>query len=89
MTATPIRDKAGNITGALEVVVPITERKKSEDALKETLHELELFTKMAIGRELRMIELKREVNELARELGQQGPYDLTFVSNVGEDIRHG
>ncbi|HEX9912746.1 MAG TPA: response regulator [candidate division Zixibacteria bacterium] len=32
--ATPMKDKEGNITEALEVVVPITERKKAEEALQ-------------------------------------------------------
>ena len=32
--ATPLRDKEGNITAAMEVVVPITERKKAEGRLK-------------------------------------------------------
>jgi len=34
--ATPIKDKSGNITAALEVVVPITERKKVQQALEES-----------------------------------------------------
>ena len=34
--ATPIKDKSGNITAALELVVPITERKKAEQALHES-----------------------------------------------------
>jgi PAS domain S-box-containing protein len=33
ITATPIRDKNGNVTAAVELVVPITERKKAEEAL--------------------------------------------------------
>ncbi len=32
--ATPLRDKEGNITASMEVVVPITERKKAEERLK-------------------------------------------------------
>jgi len=32
--ATPLRDKEGNITAAMEVVVPITERKKVEEELR-------------------------------------------------------
>lgn len=32
----------------------------------------------AVGRELRMIELKREVNELCAELGRPRPYPLEF-----------
>ncbi|MCP4692714.1 MAG: ABC transporter substrate-binding protein, partial [Desulfobacterales bacterium] len=34
IVATPIRDEDGNISSALEVVVPITERKKTEEALR-------------------------------------------------------
>lgn len=33
---TPIRDEDGKITAAMEVIVPITERKKMEQALKES-----------------------------------------------------
>jgi two-component system NtrC family sensor kinase len=34
--ATPIKDKDGNITAALELVVPVTERKLMEEALRES-----------------------------------------------------
>ena len=34
--ATPIKDKEGNITAALELVVPITERKRAEESLKQS-----------------------------------------------------
>lgn len=33
--ATPVKDKDGNISGAMEVVVPITERKKAEEEIKD------------------------------------------------------
>jgi len=33
--ATPLRDKGGNIASALELVVPITERKQAEEALRK------------------------------------------------------
>ena len=67
-------------------VVDITDRKKAEQeldrqakALTETNIELQRFNKMAVGREMRMIELKQEVNELAHKLGQPPPYDLSFT----------
>jgi len=41
--ATPIRDEAGNIISALEVVVPITERKRTEQAIQTSLREKELL----------------------------------------------
>lgn len=39
-----------------------TERNKAEKQLKEKFDELERFRRMAIGRELKMIELKKEIN---------------------------
>jgi len=55
----------------------ITERKEAEKALRqkmEELHasnnELEQFNRASVGRELRMIELKEEINELCRRLGE-------------------
>ncbi len=52
----------------------ITERKKAEEELKNHTRQLEHFNKMAVGRELRMIELKKEINALCRELGRDEPY---------------
>jgi PAS domain S-box-containing protein len=46
----------------------ITERKKLEDELKEKIHNLEVFHKVAVGRELKMIELKEKIAELEAQL---------------------
>jgi PAS domain S-box-containing protein len=40
ISATPIKDKDGNITAVLELVVPITERKQLEEAIKESQERL-------------------------------------------------
>lgn len=46
----------------------ITERKKLEKKTKHRMKELEDFQDMAIGRETRMIELKKEIEKLKEEL---------------------
>ncbi len=56
----------------------ITQLKKVEDELRKTNKELELFNKMAVGREKMMIELKGIINQLNQELGRKEPYDISF-----------
>jgi hypothetical protein len=63
----------------LLAAVDLTARKASEDELKRRNEELERFDRAATGRELRMIELKRQANALARELGRDPPYELGFA----------
>ena len=48
--------------------------------LEDRLAELELLNKVTTGRELQMIELKRRINELSRQLNQPEPYDLAFIT---------
>jgi PAS domain S-box-containing protein len=57
----------------------ISERRRAEAELARHVEELERFNRLAVGRELRMIELKRRVNELSVELGQEPPYDLSVL----------
>jgi len=49
-------------------------RSKAEEKLKEKLDEVKRFNEVLVGREARIIELKKEVNNLAGELGKPGPY---------------
>ncbi|MBN2702862.1 MAG: PAS domain S-box protein [Pontiellaceae bacterium] len=52
----------------------ITEREEAKRALRARNNELNMFNKAAVGRELRMMEMKMEVNALCRELGREEPY---------------
>jgi PAS domain S-box-containing protein len=54
----------------------ITERKEAELALKQKINELEQFNDLTVNRELRMIELKREVNLLLRQAGREEKYKI-------------
>ena len=66
----------GKPSGVLIIARDITERKEAEKKLKKTNKELSAFNRLAVGRELRMIELKSEINELLKKLGQKGKYKI-------------
>jgi len=54
----------------------ITEDKRAEETLKQNMNELERFNKLAVERELKMIELKEEINELLARDGQDTKYKI-------------
>jgi len=82
-----LTDRRGAITGTLSSGEDITERKAAEAELKQRNEELERFDRAATGRELEMIRLKRQVNELAAELGRPAPYNLSFVDGMEQVAR--
>ncbi len=57
------------------------ERERIHAAMAATNLEMEQFNKLAVGRELRMIELKREINELASVCGYEARYDISFAES--------
>jgi len=56
------------------IALDITRQRGAEDELRRRNEELERFNLVMIDRELRMIELKREVNRLHARLGLPLPY---------------
>jgi len=63
----------------------ITERKKAEDEtrrhaeeLRRSNEELERFNRAMVGRELQMVELKKQVNELCAKLGEPQRFAADF-----------
>lgn len=71
---------------AVGVIRDITKRReniedliKTTKDLKYTNEELKEFTNIAVGRELKILELKKEVNKYAAEAGHKPPYDMTFI----------
>ena len=48
----------------------ITERKKAEEEIKKKVRELEEFYEMAVNRELRMKEMKKEIKKLEEKLSK-------------------
>jgi PAS domain S-box-containing protein len=61
------REGSGTIQG---FVRDISDRKKIDEEIRQRIQELEDFYDMAIGRELRMIELKEEIEKLKEELAK-------------------
>jgi two-component system CheB/CheR fusion protein len=78
VTTTPLLNEHGKMFGTVHMARDITERKRAETEILRHVEELERFNRATVGRELRMIELKKEVNELCAHLGEQKRYPLEF-----------
>jgi PAS domain S-box-containing protein len=76
------RDEMGKGIGIFAAARDVTERKQVEEALVRRADELAQFNAAAVGRELRMVELKEEVNELARQLNQPPPYQMDSLNEA-------
>lgn len=77
LSASLIRDAEGKPKAFIASVRDVSERKKNEDQLEKTFKETREFNDLAIGRELRMIELEKEVDQLLHQLGQPPKYNKT------------
>lgn len=71
------RNERGSVLGVLAAARDITPQKRAEAQLAEQhavemdrLAELERFQKLTVGRELKMIELKKEIEELKRKVAE-------------------
>jgi two-component system, chemotaxis family, CheB/CheR fusion protein len=53
--------------------------------LKASHAELHHFNRLAVGRELRMVDLKKQVNQLCLEAGESLVYDLTRIEQDGQE----
>ncbi|MHB9004532.1 MAG: PAS domain S-box protein, partial [Coriobacteriia bacterium] len=60
----------------ITTVVDITARKQGEEALRHKIDELQRFQRLTVGRELKMIELKKEVNKLLIQTGEPAKYRI-------------
>lgn len=69
-------DDDGRWMGIVGVNRDITERKRTEAKLAARIDELLHFQAAVIGREERIMDLKREVNALAKAQGRPAPYPV-------------
>ncbi|MBN1347470.1 MAG: PAS domain S-box protein [Phycisphaerae bacterium] len=75
----------GNPAGLRGILFDMTAQKLSEERIKKSIEDLGRFNRMAVGREQRMIELKREVNEMAHKAGVPPPYDVSFAGSASSE----
>ncbi|MGN6438207.1 MAG: CheR family methyltransferase [Agriterribacter sp.] len=78
MHITPYRTTEDRINGVVITFVDITARKEAEQQLRNNMNDLTRFNQAMVSRESRMIELKKEVNELALKAGETPRYPLDF-----------
>lgn len=76
---------------SLNALLDITERKRAGQALRlanaelrARNDELERFNRAGVDRELRMIELKKEINELCLKAGEEPRYRVDFSEHEEE-----
>jgi len=62
------KDIKGNIIGYFITVTDVSKIKEYQKKLEEKIEELERFSRLAVGRELQMIELKKEIKRLKEVL---------------------
>ena len=71
-------DAAGKLERLIGVSTDITKRKQAEEEIRLRNEELTRFNRAMVDRELRMIELKKQVNELCLKAGLPPQYKLAF-----------
>jgi hypothetical protein len=65
-TSVPFSSSAGIFLGFLHTAIDITDRKELEEAEVKKRKETERLNAIMVSRELRMIELKKEIGECRR-----------------------
>lgn len=65
--AYPIFDESGKIVQMIEYSIDVTEKKKMEEEIKMHTQELKRMNDLMMGRELKMIEMKKEIERLKSE----------------------
>ena len=77
--ASVYRDASGNVLGVFAAARDVTSQRRAQREMaqqqakeQERLSELERFQRLTVGRELKMIELKKEIEYLRRLGSAQG-----------------
>jgi len=83
---TPHKNLEGETIGLLGLSINITEQKQSEQVIKEKVDKLERLNRVMVNRELRMIELKKELNTSFEKAGLPAKYKIpTEIEGVRDN----
>ena len=73
-SAMPVFTDQHELSRVVVNFIDITHKKNAEQQQRTRNNELERFNKAAVGREMRMIELKKEINTLCSQIGEPKRY---------------
>lgn len=76
MSGVPMFDDRGGCIGFRGASLDITQRVQVEEILRAKMAEIERLNHFMIGREMRVIEMKREVNALLEAAGRETKYAI-------------
>jgi len=82
VSCTPVIED-GDLVKIIHTMADITERKRAEEKLEKKIEELRRFNEMTVERELKMVELKKEVNSLLRGVGKEPRYRILEEIDTG------
>jgi PAS domain S-box-containing protein len=83
---TPLYDPQDIYCGSFAMVTDITRRKMAEEELRRRTEELEAFNRAMVDREMKIIEMKEEVNRLCLELGRPEAYPPVWNREPGSRL---
>ena len=82
VSCTPVIED-GDLVKIIHTMTDITERKRAEEKLEKKIEELRRFNEMTVERELKMVELKKEINSLLRGVGKEPRYRILEEIDTG------
>lgn len=82
-----LTDRHGRSKADMLSIYDITEQKLAEERLQQILGETEKFNRLMVGREMRVVELKQEVNTLLQEAGRPPLYPIGRTNAMPADLK--
>jgi PAS domain S-box-containing protein len=78
----PLIDRQGKVKADMISIFDITDSKLAEERLQQMLGDVEKYNRLMVGREMRVVELKQEVNALLQQAGRPPAYPIGEASGA-------